>query len=1114
MTKKCVISSFVLLLFLVSAMPVMAGMDINEVNLVGQFNGQWPDFNGFAWSVAGTADGLPPKATTVNDPNQLPSYATDYGTGTIRVFYTPLNGGSNTQTFSTDGNTDGFALTRIAIRVSGGGSDIPDENYPFTVHIFDVCDQYGAIPPNMGQIIPANSRPYSGEYDLLSGPAFAADPCFASVGSNDWDILLAFDFNEYDMVDLEPGHTYAFEVWGPVGWASAPPYIFGMVWNSLENTGPAGCGYQVAGSADNGNGPGAANLSNPRGQSLGGIDRDFVVGVYGDYADGNAYHPEPRKYQTQVDRAPMLTWHPGKWADVNTQDVSGGHQVWFSSAIGEVARRQAAANKGRVQDPCYNIALDPCFPDGLALNTTYYWRVDEYNDQNTVPVPQPNPADPNLFWGVKNSGLLNQDRPTIYHFTTISPSASSPVPTSFIIPQQAVFKPQSAWLSWNAGALVADTNGHQVYFGTNWNDVNSTDTSDTSGIYRGPVTDPCYPLKNLYPDYLLTSGTAYYWRVDEVNGVNKWTGPVWNFKMPNPATIMVEDFASSADFAAYWKSGYTLPVTAPYGTNIVSGTISSNGGILTLNYDNSTQGGLFGPWSEAMLDYGNPNGVDWTLGGVYVPKAISVIFDGNMGNTLNSTDANRDKLYMGIQDAQGNLGVVYYDSDVYAAQRAITSDSGNPAAREWKVALTDLTGPNNVDLNEVNRVFVGIGDPRGGYYSSGGYNGGKGILRFDNIKLYVQHCKPTYPMTSMVAGDLAGPLNGQITGDHSKYVPPDCVVNLSDIHFLMSDWLFAEPNLVYDSNVDPGTSNLTAWYKFDEGTGNAINDSSGHLRHGTLYNSGPFTWSYKGHDSTGYCVNLEPGYHTWIQCPSSVIAADSTGQSFTFWLKYNDSYQEEHTWSSVLVFHSTNPDTEDGQTMETQLPVPIQNGGAPPWLRWVDMRVSNETGLQHARPSLISSRWNHYALVYDISGHQMLMYVNGKLISGVASTTLTTAWGPTGTGDGNANSVRIGTRGNVAPNLLYDSQGGIYDANNWGFWQGRIDDMRLYSKALSENQVQYLATDGTGKRNMQAVFIEPDNYDTATITSPLIGGNQPIQIINFKDYNVLAGYWLNQQLWP
>jgi len=131
----------------------------------------------------------------------------------------------------------------------------------------------------------------------------------------------------------------------------------------------------------------------------------------------------------------------------------------------------------------------------------------------------------------------------------------------------------------------------------------------------------------------------------------------------------------------------------------------------------------------------------------------------------------------------------------------------------------------------------------------------------------------------------------------------------------------------------------------------------------------------------------------------------------------------------------------------------------------------------------------------------MAMYVNGASIaSTVDANVITHVWGPSETGDGNANTVRIGQRGNT----------GYEQSDGWGFWQGRIDDMRLYSKALSAEEIQYLATDGTGTRNMQKVFIERDNYNNSTAT---IGG-LPVQIINFNDFAIIAQHWLNQQYWP
>ena len=77
-----------------------------------------------------TLNGVPPKSRSCHDPNSLPMFPPWLG-GTSRIYFSPVNGGGLCQTFSTDANTDGFTLTRIAIRAAGPGSSDPDMNYPF-----------------------------------------------------------------------------------------------------------------------------------------------------------------------------------------------------------------------------------------------------------------------------------------------------------------------------------------------------------------------------------------------------------------------------------------------------------------------------------------------------------------------------------------------------------------------------------------------------------------------------------------------------------------------------------------------------------------------------------------------------------------------------------------------------------------------------------------------------------------------------------------------------------------------------------------------------------------------------------------------------------------------
>jgi hypothetical protein len=81
-----------------------------------------------------------------------------------------------------------------------------------------------------------------------------------------------------------------------------------------------------------------------------------------------------------------------------------------------------------------------------------------------------------------------------------------------------VLDPNTTVLSWSPGR---DAASHDVYFGTNYNDVNSATTN--SAEYMGNQYD------NSYWPGPLESGRTYYWRIDEV-GLDTWKGDVWRFK--------------------------------------------------------------------------------------------------------------------------------------------------------------------------------------------------------------------------------------------------------------------------------------------------------------------------------------------------------------------------------------------------------------------------------------------------------------------------------------------------------------------------------------------------------------------------------------------------------
>ncbi|MHC4499336.1 MAG: LamG domain-containing protein, partial [Planctomycetota bacterium] len=347
-------------------------------------------------------------------------------------------------------------------------------------------------------------------------------------------------------------------------------------------------------------------------------------------------------------------------------------------------------------------------------------------------------------------------------------------------------------LSWRPGDYVADTNGHDVYFGTNRNEVEDANRTNHPNVQYANVSDTTCDVG------ILDLGQRYYWRVDEVNGPNTWTGPVWRFSVAQYITVDdMENYnpgfsgypitALSGDYG--WDCGYTndtgsflnlLHPTSSYG-------MLSHGGdqAMYYYYDNSLDYPA-GYYSEISNHFElDPN--DWTYGGV---KMLSLWFHGDPENANTGVE----QMYVGLEDTSG-IGsyseVRYGDGEGEDVNDIVIAEW-----QEWNIPLSSFT---DVNLKSVDKLYIGFGER---YYYLPGGSGGVG---FDDIRLYQPTCVPSKAKPDY---DL-------------NY---DCIVDFGDVEIIADEWLKSDVNL--GEVIKPPDANLLGWWELDDGAGPDVWDSS------------------------------------------------------------------------------------------------------------------------------------------------------------------------------------------------------------------------------------------------------------------------------------------------
>jgi hypothetical protein len=280
-----------------------------------------------------------------------------------------------------------------------------------------------------------------------------------------------------------------------------------------------------------------------------------------------------------------------------------------------------------------------------------------------------------------------------------------------------------------------------------------------------------------------------------------------------------------------------------------------------------------------------------------------------------------------------------------------------------------------------------------------------------------------------------------------------CVVDYPDIGILTDNWLIQDYQ-VTPSN--PGTTGLEASYQFE----NNLIDNSGKGHNGDPCGTTP---TYTG-GKVGQAVSLDGA--DYVNCQNAAGLDITNAVTISAWINL-----------SITGLDQKIAGNQDNTTGGYKMGVYSDNKVE------FEIRTSTNAGTLNRGVAggmvLTPGVWYHVAGVYS-QGNYMRTYINGNLDRDLTTAVILGA--STGT-------LKIGRE----------------PFSSASFFNGLIDELRVYSRALSQDEIAYLA----GKT---ASFTQP-LYLLLTPQDPAINLYND-GVIDLKDYAVLADTWLDELLWP
>ncbi|MHC4621174.1 MAG: LamG domain-containing protein, partial [Planctomycetota bacterium] len=611
----------------------------------------------------------------------------------------------------------------------------------------------------------------------------------------------------------------------------------------------------------------------------------------------------------------------------------------------------------------------------------------------------------------------------------------------------AVYVDPQTVLSWEPGEGAVS---HDVYFGIDFNDVNDATTS--SGEFMDNVD------VNSFDPGGLEVGTAYYWRIDEVNGPNTVKGDVWSFTTwvePNLIAWWTFDEGEgsigydSADdhdgrvWGADWTSG------------ILDGALDFDGldNHVSVPYDPDFQLPVFTVSAWVCLGRDpRPSGSGVIVGRGDDPRSDHQALAFNVGTEGSIWGEGLKLLYEDSGDTERNFATGFFPPVGIWTHVAATRGSNGEVCVYANGGLLDSWASTATPSASCYQ------DLTIGSHWSNGTMGNFYEGQLDDVRLY-NRALAAEEIRQLCREGLGGKAFGGNPANGAVYVDPQTVLSwepgegaawhdvylgidfddVNDADTLSAEfmgnvdvnsfdprglelvttyyWRIDEvngPNMVkgdiwgFATWVEP---NLIAWWKLDEGEGLTAYDSAGN-NDGMLTN-GP-TWTASGINGALSFDDVDD----YVEVPDDDYLDISDEITLSAWIRPRNT----SVTNDQFIVAKWRIDNSYGMRLEETHP------------RFFLMAGSSQIAKTYTDLNSAPETWAHMVVTWD--GQTMKAYLNGTASD----------QNEPFSGTINTNDAPIAIGCNLG------SAGGIGGA----YFDGMIDDVRIYDRALTAEEIEQI----------------------------------------------------------